>query len=86
LAILITSNKALTRIANFFIPITEMELTFELDTALTVKCITAVACALGLTKTKVSIALENAQLVLATALALLAITLLLFGSCPTPKK
>ncbi len=35
-----------------------MELKFELDTALTVKCISAVAPAIGFTK--VSIALENA--------------------------
>jgi hypothetical protein len=35
-----------------------MELKFELDTALTVKCIFAVACALGFAN--ISIALENA--------------------------
>ncbi len=49
LAILITSNKALLYIANFFTSIYPMELKFELDAALTVKCISAVACALGFT-------------------------------------
>jgi hypothetical protein len=61
-----------------------MELKFELDTALTVKCISAVACALGFTK--VSILLENAQLEIAHALALLAIIFVLFGQRPAPKK
>jgi hypothetical protein len=58
LAILITLNKALLCIANFFTSIYSIELKFELDTALTVKCISAVGCALGFTK--VSIVLENA--------------------------
>ncbi len=48
-----------------------MELKFELNTALTVKCISAVACALGLTK--VFIALKNAQLAIANALVLLCV-------------
>jgi hypothetical protein len=61
-----------------------MELKFELDTALTVKCISAVACTLGFTK--VSITLENAQLAIGNALVLLAIIFMLFGQCPTPKK
>jgi hypothetical protein len=61
-----------------------MELKFELDTTLTVKCISAVACTLGFTK--VSIALANAQLVIANALVLLAIIFVLFGQCPAPKK
>ena len=54
-----------------------MELKFELGTALTVKCILAVASAIGFTK--VSIALENTQLALANALVLLAIIFVLFG-------
>jgi hypothetical protein len=61
-----------------------MELNFELDTALTVKCISAVVCALGFTK--VSITLANAQLAIANALILLAIIFVLFGQCPIPKK
>ena len=61
-----------------------MELKFELNTALTVKCISAVECALGFTK--VSITLENAQLAIANALVLLAIIFVLFGQCPAPKK
>jgi hypothetical protein len=61
-----------------------MELKFELDTALIVNCISAVVCALGFTK--VSIALENAQLAIANALVLLAIIFVLFGQRPTPKK
>jgi hypothetical protein len=61
-----------------------MELKFELDTALTVKCIFAVTCALGFTK--VSIVLKNAQLAIAIALVLLAIIFVLFGQRPTPKK
>ncbi len=61
-----------------------MELKFELNTALTVKCISAVACALGFTK--VSIMLENAQLANANALVLLAIIFMLFGQRPAPKK
>ncbi len=61
-----------------------MELKFELDTALTVKCISAVACALGFMK--VSIVLKNTQLAIANALVLLAIIFVLFGQCPTPKK
>jgi hypothetical protein len=54
-----------------------MELKFELDTALTVKCISASMCALGFTK--VSIALKNAQLAIANALVILAIIFVLFG-------
>jgi hypothetical protein len=61
-----------------------MELKFELNTALTVKCISAVACALGFTK--VSIMLKNAQLAIANALVLLAISFVLFGQRPTSKK
>jgi hypothetical protein len=61
-----------------------MELKFELDTALTVKCISAVLQALGFKK--VSIALKNAQLDIANALGLLTIIILLFGQCPAPKK
>jgi hypothetical protein len=76
LAILITSNKALLYTANFFTSIYLMELKFELDTALTVKCISAVPCTLGFTK--VSIVLENSQLTIANALVLLAIIFVLF--------
>ena len=61
-----------------------MELKFELDTALTVKCISAVASAIGFTK--VSIALKNAQLAIANALVLLAIIYVLFGQRYAPKK
>jgi hypothetical protein len=61
-----------------------MELKFELDTALTVKCISAVMCALGITK--VSITLKNAQLAIANALVLLALIFVLFGQRPAPKK
>ena len=61
-----------------------MELKFELDTALTVKCISAVVCALGFTK--VFIALKNAKLAIANALVLLAIIFVLFGQRPAPKK
>jgi hypothetical protein len=61
-----------------------MELKFELDTALTVNCILAVACARSFRK--VSIMLENAQLAIANTLVLLAIIFMLFGQCPTPKK
>ncbi len=61
-----------------------MELKFELNTALTVKCISAVACALGFTK--VSIALANTQLAIANNLVLLAIIFVIFGQRPTPKK
>ncbi len=61
-----------------------MELKFEFDTALTVKCIFAVVCALGFTK--VSIALENAQLAIANALVLFAIIFVLFWQRPAPKK
>ncbi len=61
-----------------------MELKFELNTALTVKCISAVVCALGFTK--VSIALENTQLDFANAFVLLTIIFVLFGQCPAPKK
>ncbi len=48
-----------------------MGLKFELNPALTVKCISAVASAIGFTK--VFIALENSQLAIANALVLLAI-------------
>jgi hypothetical protein len=61
-----------------------MQLKFELDTALTVKCISAVVCALGFPK--VSIMLKNAQLAIAKALVLLAIIFMLFGQCPAPEK
>jgi hypothetical protein len=61
-----------------------MELKFELDTTLTVKCISTVACALGFTK--VSIPLKNAQLAIANALVFFAIIFVLFGQRPTPKK
>jgi hypothetical protein len=61
-----------------------MELKFELNTALTVKCISAYTCALGFTK--FSIVLENAQLAIANALVLLAIIFVLFGHRPAPKK
>jgi hypothetical protein len=54
-----------------------MELKFELNSTLTVKCISSVACTLGFTK--VSITLENAQLAIANALVLLAIIFVLFG-------
>jgi hypothetical protein len=42
-----------------------MEMKFELNTALTVKCISVVVCALGFTK--VSIVFENTQLAIANA-------------------
>ena len=61
-----------------------MELKFELNTPLTVKCISAVACALGFTK--VSIMLENAQLAIANTLFLLVIIFMLYGQHPAPKK
>jgi hypothetical protein len=61
-----------------------MELKFELDTALTVKCISAVACAHGFTK--VSITLKNAQLDFDNAVVLLAIIFVLFGQRLAPKK
>jgi hypothetical protein len=61
-----------------------MELKFEHDTALAVKCISAVACALGFTK--VSIALENAQLAIANTLVLLPIIFMLFEQHPALKK
>jgi hypothetical protein len=51
---------------------------------LTVKCISAVASAIGFTK--VSIALENAQLAIANALVLLTIIFVLFGQRYPPKK
>jgi hypothetical protein len=60
-----------------------MELKFELDTALTVKCISAVATAIRFTK--VSIALGNTQLAIANTLLLLAIIFMLFGQQYTPK-
>jgi hypothetical protein len=61
-----------------------MELKFELDTALTVKCIAAVASVIWFTK--VSIALENAQLAFANALVPLTIIFLLFGQRYAPNK
>jgi hypothetical protein len=61
-----------------------MELKFELDTALIVKCISAVVCALGFTK--VSIAIKNAQLAIANTLFLLVIIFMLYGQHPAPKK
>jgi uncharacterized membrane protein len=61
-----------------------MELKFELDTALTVKCISAVASAIGFTK--FSIALENIQLAITNTLVLLTIIFVLFGQRYTPKK
>jgi hypothetical protein len=61
-----------------------MELKCELDTALTVKCISAVACALGFRK--IFIVLENAQLAIANASVFLAIIFMPFGQCPSPKK
>jgi len=51
---------------------------------LTVKCISAVASAIGFTK--VSIALENAQLAIANALVLLTIIFVLFSQRYPPKK
>jgi hypothetical protein len=60
-----------------------MELKFELDIVLTVKCISPVACALGFMK--VSIAIENAQLVIVNVLVLLAIIFVFFGQHPAPK-
>ncbi len=57
---------------------------FELNTALTVTCISAVASAIG--STKVSIALENAQLAIGNTLVLPAIICVLFGQEYTPKK
>ncbi len=77
-------NKALLYIANFFTSIYYMELKFELNTALTVKCISAIVCALGFTK--VSIALQNAQLAIANALVLIAIIFVFFGQRPASKK
>ena len=62
-----------------------MELKFELDTALiTVKCISAVVSAIRFTK--VSIALENAQLAVANTLVLHAIIFVLFGQQYAPTK
>ncbi len=61
-----------------------MELKLELDTALTVKCISAVACALGFAK--VSIVLKNSQLAIANTLNLLTIIFVLFGQRPAPQK
>jgi hypothetical protein len=61
-----------------------MELKFELNTALTVKCISAVASAIGITK--VLIALQNTQLAIANALVLLTIIFVLFGQRIAPKK
>jgi hypothetical protein len=54
-----------------------MELKFELNTALAVKCISAVTSAIGFTK--VFITVENSQLAITNALVLLAITSVLFG-------
>jgi hypothetical protein len=53
-----------------------MEVKFGLNTALTLKCISAVLCALGFTK--VSTVLENAQLANANTLVLPAIIFVLF--------
>ena len=61
-----------------------MELKFELDTALTVRCISAGASVIGFTK--VSIALENTQLAIANTLVLLAIIFVPFGQRYAPKK
>ncbi len=61
-----------------------MELKFEIDTALTVKCISTVACALGFRK--VSITLKNVQLSIANALVLPVIIFMLFGQRLAPKK
>ena len=61
-----------------------MELKVEIDTALTVKCISAVASAIGFTK--FSIVLENAQLAIANAFVLLAIIFVLFGQRYAPKE
>jgi hypothetical protein len=54
-----------------------MELMVKFNTALTVKCISAVTSAVGFTK--VSIALENTQLAITNALVLLAIIFVLFS-------
>ncbi len=59
-----------------------MELKFELNTALAVKCIFAVVCSLRFTK--VSISLENAQLAIVNTLVLFAIIFVLFRQCPAP--
>jgi hypothetical protein len=61
-----------------------MELKFELDTALIVKCISALACTFGFMK--VSIMPENPQVDIANALVPLAIIFVLFGQRPAPKK
>ncbi len=61
-----------------------MEVTFELDTALTVKCVSTVACTLSLMK--VSITLENSQLAIANSLVLLTIIIVFFGQCLALKK
>jgi hypothetical protein len=61
-----------------------MELKFELDTALTVKCISAVACAFRFMK--FSIALENTQLAIANALVLLTIIFVLLFVQPLAPK
>jgi hypothetical protein len=61
-----------------------MGLKFELNTALTVKCISAVASAVRFTK--VSIALGNTQLAIANALVLFTIIFVLFRQQYAPKK
>ncbi len=77
-------NEALLYVANFFTSIYSMELKFELDPALTMKCISTVAQALDFMK--VFIALKNSQLAIANALALLAIIFMLLGQRPVLKK
>jgi hypothetical protein len=61
-----------------------VELKFELNTALTVKCISAVASAVGFTK--VSIALGNTQLAITNTLVQLAIIFVLSGQQYATKK
>ena len=61
-----------------------MERKFELDTALTAKCIPAVSAIAGLTF--MSTMLKSEQLALANAIVLLAIIFVLFGQRPAPKK
>ena len=59
------------------IPISSMELKFELDTRLTVSCVVAVASAYGLLT--VSIALDSVLLAFGNAVILLFILFVLFG-------
>ena len=54
-----------------------MELKFELDTRLTVSCITVLACVYGFTT--VSIAINSVLLAFAYAIILLLIIFILFG-------